>query len=127
MKEIRESYEDYLKAIWLISKKNRGGWCTNSEISEFLEVKPSSVTNMLYNLKDKGLISWKPRRSFRLTSKGRKIAEKMIDSYNLLKDFFENVLKIHDEPLVENLCCEIEHHLTPEVSEALEDFCVKFS
>lgn len=51
MPEIHQSYEDYLKAIYLISKKKKGGWVNNSEISEFLGVKPSSVTGMLYSLK----------------------------------------------------------------------------
>ena len=49
MSEIHESYEDYLKAIYLVSKGNKGGWTSNSEISNFLNVKPSSVTNMLYS------------------------------------------------------------------------------
>jgi len=54
MKKIHESYEDYLKAIFLISKRNKGGWVSNSEISHFLDIKPPSVTSMLYKLKKNG-------------------------------------------------------------------------
>ena len=38
MHEISESNEDYLKAIYLISKKNKGGWVSNREISFLLNV-----------------------------------------------------------------------------------------
>lgn len=116
--EIKESYENYLKAIYQISKKNRGGWCSNSEIADFLNVKPSSVTSMLYNLSGNGLIDWSPRKSLRLTEIGKKIAQSTLSIYAILKDFFANVLKIDDSSLVKKLSCGIEHHITPEVSEA---------
>ncbi|MFX0072258.1 MAG: metal-dependent transcriptional regulator [Candidatus Hermodarchaeota archaeon] len=121
MSDIQESYENYLKAIYLISKKNRGGWCSNSEISEYLAIKPASVTNMLYKLKENGLIKWSPRKSIRLTLKGKEIAEDTLTNYEILKKFFKNVLKIQDSSLVEELSCGIEHHITPKISEAIEN------
>lgn len=122
--EIHESHEDYLKAIYLISKKNRGGWCSNSEISDYLEIKPASVTNMLYKLKEQGLIHWSPRKSIRLSPKGKEIALDMLSNYRILKRFFTHVLKIKDDSLIEELCCGIEHHLTPKISEAIENLIV---
>jgi len=125
MIKVNESYEDYLKAIYLISKQNKGGWVSNSEISNYLNVKPPSVTNMLYNLKAKELIKWKPRKSLRLTKKGKNIAQNIIKSYQNLYDFFRNVLKIENNELIKKLSCEIEHHLTPEVLNALEDLLLE--
>jgi len=119
MKKIEESQEDYLKAIYLISKTNRGGWVSNSEIAEALGVKPSSVTNMLYKLKELNLIDWEPRKSMRLTKKGKVIAKNMVKRYKILKHFFVNVLKLDDDESIDDICCKIEHHLTNEVSEAL--------
>jgi DtxR family Mn-dependent transcriptional regulator len=121
MRKITESYEDYLKAIYLISKRNKGGWCSNSEISEILNVKPPSVSNMLYKLKENDYIDWAPRKSIRLTRKGKMIAEETLQSYEILKEFFSNILNIDDDSLVEKLSCEIEHHLTPDVSEAIQN------
>lgn len=121
MDKISESFENYLKAIYFISKKNRGGWVSNSEISDFLGVKPSSVTSILHKLKQKDFINWKPRKSLRLTSKGKIVAQNVIDKYNHLNLFFKNVLKLKDSLLLEKLCCGIEHHITPEVSKALEN------
>lgn len=120
MNNLNESSEDYLKAIYFISKKNKGGWCSNHEISEYLNVKPSSVTGMLYKLKENGLIAWNPRKSLRLTEKGKNIAQNRVACYNVLKNFFSNVLKIEDLSLIEELSCGIEHHITPEILESLQ-------
>ena len=120
-----ESYEDYLKAIFLISKNNKGGWASNSEISNFLNVKPSSVTNMLYNLKANEFIVWRPRKSIRLTKKGKDIALNVIRNYNSLFNFFSRVLKLKNKNLIQKLSCEIEHHINPEISNALENLILK--
>ncbi|MFX1409797.1 MAG: metal-dependent transcriptional regulator [Promethearchaeota archaeon] len=124
LNKINESYEDYLKAIYIISKKNRGGWVSNSEISNLLQVKPSSVTDMLHKLREKDLINWKPRNSIRLTVIGKEIAKNIFKRYNLLKEFFTNVLKLKENSKLEDLCCKIEHHVTSEVTTALENFGV---
>ena len=46
LEEIKESYEDYLKAILKISKRKKGGWVSNSEIAEFLMVIQDIDTRM---------------------------------------------------------------------------------
>jgi len=124
LNEINESYEDYLKTIYIISKRNRGGWVSNSEISNSLQVKPPSVTDMLHKLSENALINWKPRNSIRLTETGKEIAKNIFKRYNLLKEFFTNVLKIKDTCKLEDLCCKIEHHISSEVTNALENFGV---
>jgi len=125
MSEIHESYEDYLKGIYLISKGNKGGWTSNSEISNYLNVKPSSVTNMLYKLKANSLITWNPRKSLRLTKKGKEIALKIIRNYNSLFKFFLHVLKLKNKSIIHKLSCEIEHHINLEVSNALESLILE--
>lgn len=126
MTEIQESYEDYLKGIYLVSKGNKGGWTSNSEISKFLNVKPSSVTNMLYNLKANDLIIWNPRKSLRLTKKGKDIALSVIKNYNCLNNFFIHVLRLENKSIIHKLSCEIEHHLNPEVLTALESLILEY-
>ena len=124
-KSLHESYEDYLKAIYKISKNHRGGWVSNSQISKHLEVKPSSVTNMLYNLKEYELIDWKPRGSVRLTSKGKKIAQNTLKSYQILYDFFNHFLKLKNDTLIKHVACKIEHHIPEEILNALEDLIIQ--
>lgn len=125
-KDYQESHENYLKAIYLISKKKKGGWVSNSEIADFLNVKPSSVTDMLYKLKGKSYIHWKPRKSIRLSDKGKRIAKSIVRKNQELKKFFKNVLDIKDETILDELCCKIEHHITPEVRIALENLNLNY-
>ena len=127
MTKYSETLENYLKVIYLISKENRGGWVSNSEISRLLHIKPASVTNMLYKLKEKGFVDWRPRKALRLTVKGKTIALDVIERYNNLQLFFKSVLHLEDESLVKKLCCEIEHHLTPEVSQAFLNLYFKLN
>ena len=122
---MNESYENYLKTIYLISKKKKGGWVSNSEISDFLQIKPPSVTNMLYKLRELKLIYWEPRQSLRLTSKGKCIAQEIIANYNCLRNFFINILNLKDDSRLNHMCCEIEHHITPEVTEALNNLSLE--
>ena len=126
LEQVKESYEDYLKAILKISKSKKGGWVSNSEIARFLKVKPSSVTNMLYKLNRQGFISWQPRKMVRLTPNGKQIANKVLNYSRQLKFFFKNVLMIKSEKEISELCCLIEHHITPEVYLALEDLNSSF-
>jgi Mn-dependent DtxR family transcriptional regulator len=124
--EIPESHQRYLDEIFSISRKKKGGWVTNKEIAESLKVEPASVSGMLEKLKKKGLINWEPRKSIRLTEKGKKIARQLGETHALLHQFFSDVLKIEDKELIENLACEIEHHITRDVKESLEDFLLKY-
>ncbi|MBA7511735.1 HTH-type transcriptional regulator MntR [subsurface metagenome] len=124
--EIPESYQRYIDVIYFISKKKRGGWVTNKGIAESLQVEPASVSGMLEKLKKKGLIKWEPRKSIRLTDKGKMYAQQLEEIETLLHTFFKEVLKIDDEELVEKISCDIEHHITREVKESFKDFLSKY-
>ena len=124
--EIPESYQRYIDEIHSISKSKKGGWVSNKEIAENLNVKPSSVSGMLDKLRKKGLINWAQRKSIRLTDKGKLIAKQLNETHHLLYQFFANVLKIEDEDIIENLSCEIEHHITRDVKASLEEFLSKY-
>jgi len=124
--DIPESYQRYLDEIYTISRTKKGGWVSNREIAESLHVEPASVTGMLEKLSKKGLIKWEPRKAIRLTQEGRKIARQLNEIHNLLYLFFSKVLKIDDEDAIEKLSCEIEHHITRDVKNSLEEFLLKF-
>ena len=103
MSDIPESYQRYLDEIYSITfKKKKGGWVSNKEIADALSVKPASVSGMLEKLKGRGLIQWEQRKSIRLTKQGKEIA------------------------LVNNLSCQIEHHITEDVKDSLDKFLKEF-
>ncbi|MFW9970023.1 MAG: metal-dependent transcriptional regulator [Candidatus Odinarchaeota archaeon] len=124
--DIPESYQRYLDEIYIISRSKKGGWVSNSEIAENLKVEPASVTGMLEKLKKKGLIKWEPRKAIRLTEEGKRIARQLNEIHALLYQFFSKVLKIEDELAIEELSCEIEHHITRDVKNSLEQFLSKY-
>jgi DtxR family Mn-dependent transcriptional regulator len=124
--EIPESYQRYLDIIFNISKKKKGGWVTNKEIAENLQVEPASVSGMLEKLKKTQLIKWEPRKSIRLTDKGKKYALQLEETHSLLRIFFKDILKIEDEEVVEKISCEIEHHITQEVKDSFRNFILKY-
>lgn len=124
--DIPESYQRYLDEIHTISRRKKGGWVTNKEIADKLEVKPSSVTGMLKKLKEKDLIKWSKRKTIRLTEQGKRFAKQLNEIHNLLHLFFANVLKIKDKKVIEDLSCEIEHHITRDVKDSLEEFLTNY-
>jgi DtxR family Mn-dependent transcriptional regulator len=127
MLDVPESYQRYLDEIYNITyKKKKGGWVSNKEIADALSVKPASVSGMLEKLKKKGLIQWEQRKSIRLTKEGKEIAEHLTKVHSSLNDFFGKVLKLEDKELINNLSCQIEHHITKEVIEKLEAFLEEF-
>ncbi|GAG72615.1 unnamed protein product, partial [marine sediment metagenome] len=48
-----------------------------------------------------------------------------INKYNQLKFFFEDVLGVDNTIGLDELCCKIEHSITPEISDALENLSLK--
>ncbi|MFX1420379.1 MAG: metal-dependent transcriptional regulator [Promethearchaeota archaeon] len=124
--DIPESYQRYLDEIHNISKGKKGGWVTNKEIAENLQVEPASVTGMLEKLRNRGLIKWEPRKAIRLTEEGKRIAIQLSEIHTLLHQFFSQVLKIEDEEVIENLSCEIEHHITQDVKKSFKQFLSKY-
>ena len=113
--DLCKSQEDYIKVIRRISKRNHGGWVSNSEIADELRIKPSSVTNMLYKLKELKMITWSPRKSIRLTEKGKRIAKKLDERYKALFNFFNNLFPSENHEAMKKFCCEIEHSIPPEI------------
>ena len=126
LSEIPESYQRYLDVIFEISKNKRGGWVSNKEIAEKLNIEPASVSGMLEKLRKTELIKWEPRRAIRLTEKGKFYATQLDEIHDLLRIFFSKVLKIEDEGVVEQVTCQIEHHITPKVKKSFEKFLSKY-
>jgi len=112
----RRSVEDYLKAIYDLSQNGKPVGTT--DISRTLKVAPASVTEMLKKLDETSYITHSPYHGTRLTSTGRRIAEKIIRKHRLLERFLHDVLKI-DKVNVHEQACGMEHSLSDDAAEAL--------
>ena len=106
---ISSKIEDYLEAIYVIIK--RKGYARTTDIADCLEVKPSSVTEMLQKLDSKGFIEYRKYEGAILTDKGYKIGEAVRGRhdalFNLLR-FFQIPENIADKD-----ACIMEHGLDP--------------
>ena len=112
----RRSVEDYLKAIYDLSQNGKP--VSTTDISRTLKVAPASVTEMLKKLDETRYITHSPYHGTRLTSTGRRIAEKIIRKHRLLERFLHDVLKI-DKVNVHEQACGMEHSLSDDAAEAL--------
>lgn len=108
--------EDCLKTIYILETDGEGELVRPSAIAEVLEVTPSTVTNMLETLAERGLVTRKKYHGVRLTADGKEIALEVLRHHRLLESFMTEHLdypwdEVHEE------ADRLEHH----ISENLED------
>jgi DtxR family Mn-dependent transcriptional regulator len=111
-----KSVEDYLKALYALSKN--GKTVSTTEISEHFRIAPASVTEMLKKLADKGFVKYSPYHGSTLSKKGLLVAQKMTRKHRLLERFLCDVLRIKKDAVHEQ-ACEMEHSLSDEAEESL--------
>ena len=101
--------EDYLEAIYNIV--HRKGYARTTDISDALDVKPSSVTEMLQKLDSKCLIEYRKYEGATLTEKGHKVGKAVKGRHDALLA----LLKLLDvpEPIADKDACTMEHGLDP--------------
>lgn len=97
--EINPQREDYLTTIFKLNI--RKGKANNKEISQWLNVAPSSVTEMIKKLKKEGLVADNPE-NIELTEKGQNLAKSISSKHRLWEYFMTEILKydwkdVHDQ------------------------------
>jgi len=94
------SEENYLKVIYHLSLFSNSGISTNA-IANAMDSKPSSVTDMIQKLADKGLALYKKYQGVKLTEKGKKEAIYIVRKHRLWEVFLVSKLgftwdEVHD-------------------------------
>ncbi|EAR02557.1 metal-dependent transcriptional regulator [Maribacter sp. HTCC2170] len=80
------SEEDYIKAIYHLGKIKADSVSTNA-IAKKMETKPSSVSDMLQKLSDKGLVNYKKYKGVTLTEAGVVTALNLVRKHRLWEVF----------------------------------------
>ena len=114
-----ESEEDYLKALYHLQKESDE--VTTNSIAEFLEMKPSSVTEMLKKLSEKNYIKYQKYKGSSLSKKGRVIALKIIRKHRLWETFLVDKLGF-GWGQVHIIAEQLEHIKSEELTDRLESF-----
>jgi len=82
--------EDYLRGIYEIVE--RKGFARVRDIARELNVKPSSVVEMLKKLQEMNLVIYKKYGGVRLTDKGEELAEVVKRRHETFRKFLELIL-----------------------------------
>jgi len=110
--------EDYLEVISeLVELK---GYATPSDISNFMDVSPPSVTKMLRRLNEEEYIEYTKYQGLKLNPKGKNLANEIRQKHSDLLEFFEI---IGVDSFIANQDVEgMEHHLNPKTLKQLRKF-----
>jgi len=117
---LTQSEENYLKAIYSLSEDQKESISTNL-LAEKMSTKPSSVTDMVKKLSDKGLISYLKYQGCELTAIGKKTALQIIRKHRLWEVFLVNKLNFGwDE--VHEVAEQLEHIQSTKLTDHLEEY-----
>ena len=114
----KKTIEDYLELLYKL-EKNIDKVHTN-DIASSLNIKPSSVTEVMQKLGKEGYINYEKYSGVTLTNKGKRIAEKTKERHNKLKEFL--VLLGIDKEIADKDACEMEHILHQKTMDTIIKF-----
>lgn len=77
-----ERIEEYLEAIYDIQEET-SKVAKTGELAKILNVKPSSVTEMLIKLRDMGYVDYQPYKGAKLTRKGKSLQGELRSTISL--------------------------------------------
>jgi len=86
-----------------------------------LNISRASVSEALSKLVSKGLITYESYGTISFTPTGLSEAQKVYNTHNTLKSFFQTVLNISPEEASEN-ACKIEHIISDNILSKIKDF-----
>lgn len=109
MTELSTSLEDYLEAVYTLSREE--GFTRACKVSALLKVSKPSVNSAIKGLASRGLASQERYGYIRLTAAGQKAGAEISSRHALLKDFFVSILGM-GEAAAEKDACRAEHALS---------------
>lgn len=116
--QTRESAENYLETILILSQRKGKGEVRSIDIVNELEFSKPSVSVAMKNLRENGYITVDKDGYIRLTDKGLEIAEKMYERHTLLSQWLIK-LGVDEKVAVED-ACRMEHVISAESFAAIK-------
>ena len=116
--QIRESAENYLETILILSQRKGKGEVRSIDIVNELEFSKPIVSVAMKNLRENGYITVDKDGYIRLTDKGLEIAEKMYERHTLLSQWLIK-LGVDEKVAVED-ACRMEHVISAESFAAIK-------
>lgn len=118
---MKRTTEDYLKTIYLLSRRHSGVRCV--EIAEELNVSRPTVSVIVKRLIEEGYVTKNAKHEVFLTDEGQTIAENTLKKNQLFKELLTELGV--DEKTAAADACEMEHVVSRESYEALRLLTMK--
>ena len=114
--QIKESGEDYLEAILILSQKQESVRAT--DICNYFGYARASVSVVLNNFRQDGYVTVDENKVISLTEKGRTIAERMYDRHQTISNIFMQLGVPED--IAKKDACRVEHYISNETYDAMK-------
>ena len=114
--QIKESAEDYLEKILILSNKN--SLVRSIDIVNYMKLSKPSVSVAMKKLRENGYILMDNDGYITLTEEGKKIAEKIYERHMFITKWLQD-LGVPEE-IASSDACKIEHVLSVETFEAIK-------
>lgn len=119
VKELTESLEKYLLAIYEIVKVNKAARV--KDVSNYLKIGGPATSDAVKTLSERKYINYVPYGIITITSKGKKYTEQKLQRHNTIANFLDKVLMIDSEKIEES-ANKIEYSMTEDVLEKFVRF-----
>jgi DtxR family Mn-dependent transcriptional regulator len=120
---LSEVMEDYLKAIYVLQRED-GPPVSTSQIADYLDVTPPTVSSMVEKLEERGLLEREKYTGVELTDEGETVALEVIRHHRLIEAYLAEHLD-YDWSEVHEEADQLEHHISEaferRVADALDD------
>ncbi|WP_310605206.1 metal-dependent transcriptional regulator [Anaerosporobacter sp.] len=116
------SQEDYLKQIYLLEQEQ--GEVRVTDVAKYLGLSKPSVNRAINMLKEGEYIEHEHYGTVKLTPKGEKTANNILESYKVVRKFFIEVLEV-DEKTAEAEADLIEHNISKSTRKKWKKFLKK--
>ncbi len=113
-----ETAEDYVEAMAEIIE--RSGTCRVVDLTKHFGVSHVTVTRIVARLQDEGLVVTEKYRAIKLTTQGRRLAQRSRQRHKIVYEF---LLAVGVDPKVAAIDAEgIEHHVSPQTLSKFKAF-----
>lgn len=92
---ISKALEEYIKTMYVLKKQN--GNIRVTDIANKMNCTKPSVNKALNNLKEEKLVKYETYGIIELTNEGEELAQKILETYDIIYIFFKDVLNMEEE------------------------------
>ncbi len=119
--QVGETIENYLETILILMEKEEP--VRSVDVAQAMDFSKPTISVMMRQLKEKGLVEISRAGHISLTSKGRSIAESVYERHIYLTDL---LIKLGvDKETAAADACKVEHVISEETFSRIRDYCEK--